>query len=61
VLTGVVGVGQHEFRDTLLRNGLLIASGVPGVYGHSAEFEDTVERVDRLVAAHGAADGAEVM
>jgi seryl-tRNA synthetase len=59
--TEVVSIGRHEFRDTLLRNGLLIASGVPGVYGHSAEFEDTVERVDRLVAAHGAADGAEVM
>ena len=56
-----VSLGQGEFRDRLLRHGLLIASGVPGVYGRSAEFEDTVERVDRLVAAHGAADGAEVM
>ena len=52
---------QREFRDELLRHGLLIATGVPGVYGRSGEFEDTVERVDRLVAAVGADDGAEVM
>jgi seryl-tRNA synthetase len=56
-----VSVGQRGFRDELLRHGLLIASGVPGVYGHSAEFEDTVERVDRIVAAHGAEDAPEVM
>ena len=59
--TDAVSNGQVEFRDELLRHGLLIAGGVPGVYGHSAEFEDTIERVDRLVAAHGAADGPEVM
>jgi seryl-tRNA synthetase len=56
-----VNIGQREFRDELLRHGLLVASGVPGVYGHSAEFEDTVERVDRLVASHGAEDGPEVI
>jgi seryl-tRNA synthetase len=56
-----VSIGQREFRDELLRHGLLIASGVPGVYGHSEEFEDTVARVDRFVAAHGAQDGPEVM
>jgi seryl-tRNA synthetase len=54
-------VGQSEFRDTLLRSGLLIPTGVPGLYAYSAEFEDTVERVDRLVAAQGVDDGAEVM
>jgi seryl-tRNA synthetase len=31
------------------------------VYGRSAAFEDTVERVDRVVTATGADDGAEVM
>ena len=31
--------------------GLLIATGVPGVYGRSGEFEDTSTRIDRLVAA----------
>ena len=30
-------------------HGLLIPTGVPGVYGRSGEFEDTVQRVDRFV------------
>ena len=55
------GVAQLTFRDELLRHGLLIATGVPGVYGRSAEFEDTLTRVDRLVDALGADDGAEVV
>jgi seryl-tRNA synthetase len=54
-------VAPHAFRDALFRTGLLIATGVPGVYGRSGEFEDTVERLDRLVAAAGAADRPEVM
>jgi seryl-tRNA synthetase len=49
------------FRDELVRHGLLIPSGVPGVYGRSVEFEDTIERVDRLVTARGAGDQPEVM
>ena len=32
---------QPAFRDELLRHGLLIATGVPGVYGRSGDFEDT--------------------
>jgi seryl-tRNA synthetase len=49
------------FRDGLLSHGLLVETGVCGVYGRGAEFEDTIERVDRLVAATGAGDGAAVM
>jgi len=49
------------FRNDLIRHGLLVETGVCGVYGRAAEFEDTVERVDRLVSATGAADGADVM
>ncbi len=49
------------FRDEIIAQGLLIETGVPGVYGRSAEFEDTVDRVDRLVAGIGAADRPEVM
>jgi seryl-tRNA synthetase len=56
-----IGVARGAFRDELLRHGLLIATGVSGVYGRSGEFEDTVQRVDRLVAGAGAPDGAEVM
>jgi seryl-tRNA synthetase len=60
IVSGVLGA-RHEFRDALLHHGLLIATGVPGVYGRSDEFEDTVARVDRFVAASGANDGPEVM
>jgi seryl-tRNA synthetase len=49
------------FRDELVRHKLLAETGVCGVYGRGAEFEDTVERVDRLVSATGAEDGAEMM
>lgn len=56
-----VQTAQREFRDDLLRHGLLISTGVPGLYGRSGEFEDTVERIDAFVAAHGADDRPEVM
>jgi len=59
--TATPGVAQRAFRDELLRHGLLIATGVPGVYGRSAELEDTLARVDRLVDALGADDEAEVV
>jgi seryl-tRNA synthetase len=55
------GLASTTFRDELLREGLLIDTGVPGVYGRSREFEDTIERVDRLVAATGAVDHPEVL
>ena len=55
------GVPARAFRDELFRAGLLIATGVPGVYGRSGEFEDTVERVDRLAAAAGAPDRPDVI
>jgi seryl-tRNA synthetase len=56
-----VTVGVLAFRDELIRRGLLIATGVPGVYGRGEEFEDTLNRIDRLVHAVGADDGAEVL
>ena len=55
------GTARREFRDRLLDHGLLIATGVQGVYGRSAEFEDTVERIDLLVARTGGGDLAERM
>ena len=48
-------------RDDLLRHRLLVETGVRGVYGRGAEFEDTLRRVDRLVTATGAEDAAETM
>lgn len=49
------------FREALLDHGLLMTTGAPGVYGRSGEFEDTLDRVDRLVSATGEADRPEVM
>jgi len=61
VSTTSSAIPLSAFRDELLRAGLLLATGVPGVYGRSAAFEDTVERVDRMVTACGAGDRPDVM
>lgn len=47
---------QAAYRDELLAAGLLIDTGVPGVYGRSAVFESVIERFDRYVGRAGAAD-----
>ena len=49
------------FRDRLLEHGVLVASGVPGVYGRSGEFEDVVDGIERYVTRLGRADGPEVL
>jgi seryl-tRNA synthetase len=49
------------FRDELIERGLLIATGVPGVYGRSGEFEDTLMRIDRIIDGLGAPDEPEVV
>jgi seryl-tRNA synthetase len=59
--TAAPAVNRAAFRDELLAHGLLVATGVAGVYGRSGEFEDTVERIDRMMTAIGAPDGAEVL
>ena len=51
---GRVGARNVAFRDELLRHGLLIATGVPGVYGRSGDFEDTVEARGPLVDCRSA-------
>jgi seryl-tRNA synthetase len=52
---------QAAFRDELFARGLLLASGVPGLYGRGATFEDIRLRVDALVTKAAAADGPESM
>jgi seryl-tRNA synthetase len=52
---------RTHFRDELVRQGLLVATGVAGLFGYNEEFEDTVGRVDRQVTALGQADHPEVM
>jgi seryl-tRNA synthetase len=52
---------QIGFRDELLEHGLLLESGVPGLYGRGAVFEEVRSRFDALVTAAAAADAPETM
>jgi len=47
---------QARFQSELLEAGLLIATGVPGVYGRSERFERIIERFDRYITRMGASD-----
>jgi seryl-tRNA synthetase len=49
------------YLNALVDAGLLIPSGVPGVYGRSGAFEDVIQRFDRFVTQVGGGDGATVM
>ena len=50
---------QAEFLAALIEHGLLIESGVPGVYGHGAVFEDVRSRLDERLSAEAGQRGAE--
>jgi seryl-tRNA synthetase len=50
---------QAELLAALLERGLLLASGVPGIYGHSAVFEDVRSRLDARLSAEAGSRGAE--
>jgi seryl-tRNA synthetase len=52
---------QAEFLADLLAHGLLIDSGVPGVYGRGAAFERIRGAFDALVTRVSAVDGPERM
>ena len=56
-----ITAAQAAYRDELVESGLLIPTGVDGLYGRSGVFEDVVERFDALVTRWGGQDGAEVM
>ncbi len=47
--------------DRLFDAGLLVQTGVDGLYGRSGAFEGVVEALDRIVTRLGAGDAAEVM
>lgn len=49
------------YRDELVAAGLLIPSGVRGVYGRGADFERVIDRFDALVTREGAKLAPEVM
>ncbi|MDQ6606216.1 MAG: amino acid--[acyl-carrier-protein] ligase [Actinomycetota bacterium] len=50
---------QAEFLRELFGAGLLIDTGVPGVYGHGAVFEQVRTAVDRRLTHEAASRGAE--
>jgi seryl-tRNA synthetase len=50
---------QAEFLAELMAHGLLLDSGVPGVYGHGAVFEDVRGRLGERLSAEAGARGAE--
>lgn len=49
------------YREALVAHGLLIPSGVPGVYGRSGTFEGVLQAFDGYVTRIGGGDGADVM
>jgi seryl-tRNA synthetase len=50
---------QAEFLAELIAHGLLLESGVPGVYGHDGVFEDVRDRLADRLSAEAGARGAE--
>jgi seryl-tRNA synthetase len=55
-------VGAHEqYQHELLDAGLLIASGVPGVYGRSGAFEQVIECFEAYISRAGQEFKPEVM
>ena len=50
-----------DFRDALFAEGLLIDTGVDGLYGRSGVFEDVIARFDDLITRFGGDDGADIV
>ncbi len=50
---------QAEFLAELIRHGLLIESGVPGVYGHNEVFEEVRGHLDERLSSEAGARGAQ--
>ena len=50
---------SREFLNELIAHGLLVPSGVKGLFGRAHVFEDVIERFERHVTRAGAADKAE--
>lgn len=52
---------QTSFLDRLFDQGLLIDTGVDGLYGRSGQFEDIITGLERLVSKVGGGDKAEAI
>jgi seryl-tRNA synthetase len=50
---------EREYLNALLDKGLLLDTGVPGVFGRGHDFERVVSALDQAVTALGAKDGVE--
>jgi seryl-tRNA synthetase len=50
---------QEELLELLLEHGLLIESGVPGIYGHNEHFEDVRLRLEALLTQQAVSHGAQ--
>ena len=50
---------QAEFSAELVEQGLLVETGVPGVYGRGGHFEEVREALAALVTRRGAAEDPE--
>ena len=50
-----------SYLDQVIGAGLLIPTGVDGLYGRSGAFEDVICRFEALVTAEGAKDRPEVI
>ncbi len=46
------------FLDELFDAGVLIETGVDGLYGRSGDFEEVIAGLDRIITSHGGKDGA---
>ncbi|MCC8403285.1 amino acid--[acyl-carrier-protein] ligase [Paraburkholderia sp. MMS20-SJTN17] len=53
--------GVNSLRDALVQAGLLIPTGVQGLFGRDERFERVVEAIDSLVTRLGADQNAEVL
>src|SRR6185295_12192542 len=51
--------GHEAFHEQLVRHGLILPSGVPGVWARSEVFESVLQRFDDRVHDLAVADGAE--
>lgn len=54
-------VDNPSYLQRLLASGLLVSTGVDGLYGRSERFEDVVERVSALIGAWGDDKDVEVL
>jgi seryl-tRNA synthetase len=53
--------GMHAFHRALVDHGLIVPTGVKGVFGRTAVFEDVLERFNALVSAIARDDHPEYM